>query len=60
MVCRLQGMLETYLIIGTSLPFLDPRETLVASAMHREVVPPSLLLGDFSDPLALAVSSGPV
>lgn len=53
-------MLETYLIIGTSLPFLDPRETLVASAMHREVVPPSLLLGDFSDPLALAVSSGPV
>lgn len=28
-------MLETYLNIGTSLPFLDGRRTLVASAMQR-------------------------
>lgn len=35
MGCKLQGMLETYLDIGTSLPFLDRRELDAASAMQR-------------------------
>lgn len=39
MACRLQGILETYLDIGTSLPFLDPRGRVDASAMERHCLP---------------------
>lgn len=39
MACRLQGILETYLDIGTSLPFLDPRESVDASAVQRHCFP---------------------